>query len=47
MYEAGRSSPLEGRFKAPSGYERSGPALGAASYDALFEGLKAGEVAIP
>jgi hypothetical protein len=43
MYEAGRSAPLEGRFKAPTGFERNG----ATTYDVLFEGLKPGEVAFP
>lgn len=45
MYEAGKSGPLEGKFKSTSGYERSGPKLGK-DYEILFEGLKSGEVLI-
>ena len=44
MYEAGKSGPLEGKFSKVSGYERNGETLGATSYDALFEGLKSGNV---
>ena len=28
MYQAGKSGPLEGKFKSTSGYERNGPKLG-------------------
>jgi uncharacterized protein YbjT (DUF2867 family) len=46
IYESGKSGPLEDKFKKVSGYERNGVALGADSYDKLFEGLKSGEVAL-
>lgn len=39
IYESGRSGPLESRFPSKSGYERSGPLLGA-DYEVLFQGLK-------
>ena len=28
MYQAGKSGPLEGKFKTTSGYERNGPKIG-------------------
>jgi len=39
LYEAGKSGPLQSDFPKVSGFERSGPQLGA-DYDTLFRGLK-------
>ena len=46
MYEVGKSGPLEGKFAKLSGYEQNGEILGASTYDALFQGLKTGEIIV-